>query len=431
MDNVQAVIRTPYQGLNKLLGPEGGFLPGTMVLVTSPQDNYRCGLLLDILLGDLLYGETATNDIIMNVTPHVNEHTYMHELARRYTYATEDQRLTNFNKLNLHNEIYSREGGETKITIYDIMELVTAREREGIDIRMLIIGDLTQIRSVDANGHLTAISNLVQELRKFISTRQTVLITSFPDGNNLRITDKWFDGMGSDVGRLSYDVDCVIKVMNYTEGMKFTVPKYRGTTPQDVQVTYTSLPDELPTFDITGEDASTLHRPYTTSVAAHAMCESYNPSELDTSKALDIGDVFSGFLRIEENEPEVTVTTDIKTRSDLELELINTMNSDAVRTYIDMSVDEVIDLLKLYGASRYGVFVKNSYILLEHDSCDGSSLEIVSLGNRVCFNNGTIMEFFLALDITPEIRLEFMVNVIAALVTLAAVTGTKKYLFNE
>ena len=431
MSDVQAVIKTPYQGLNKLLGPEGGFLPGTMVLVSSLQYQYRCGLVTDILLGDLLYGETTPTDVILNVTPHLNQHTYRMDLYRRYAEVTGDYHVTHFNEFNLHNEIYSTVDGETKITIYDIMSFVTAREKEGINVRMLVISDLSRISLVDINGRLSNIVSILQELREFISKRKTVMITSFPDNSNYGRADRWFENVASGASSLAHEVDCEIKVKTYSNCMKFTVPKHHGTTPLNMQARYNTIPGCLPEFDINDEDKSILYGSLISEVKPTLARKSGNASGWDPSKGLDIGVVFSEFLKTEEKKSNAKVNVVNKDAIDLELELTNVMNSDVVNTYINISAAEVIELLELYGAGRYEVFVKNSYLRFERDFYDGGSLEISWFGKHVPFNEGTLIELFLELEIPPDVRLDFMVKVITALATMAAVIGTKKYIFNE
>lgn len=191
------VIRTPYKGLNRMMGKHHGIRRGELCVITALTHNYKSGLCLDIFMGCPLFNTPYMRD--PNKKP-LNlrlsfENTTQQDFNHIYTKLKEtDSQLpvdmrnidigdaTEFimNKLNVN-------GYESKIlhiepsdfTYFDLFKLIEAYEESGYEIHLLTIDYLNMMSKAGCVNDTAGdnVRDLFRRARNFFLRRGIALVT--------------------------------------------------------------------------------------------------------------------------------------------------------------------------------------------------------------------------------------------------------------
>lgn len=290
--SVTGVIRTPFQGLNRMLGKHGGIRRGEYIVVPALQHNYKSGMVMDMFLGCALYNKPHMRDA--NKKP-LNlrisfENTSQVDMATMYERMMEMQtgERVNMSEVNTvdaakyvneklsingyHNKLYHIDPSD--YSYLDLFNLIEELEAEGYEIHLLTIDYLNMMSKKGCNQgpHGEETRDLFRRTRNFFSKRGIAVVTPHQlssDAKNLLRTGQnnfvqqiagkgYFDGCK----RIDQEVDCeiylhIVKV-NGESYMTIQRGKHRGvrTAMNDQYVVY--LFDEISgiPFDILTEDKS-------------------------------------------------------------------------------------------------------------------------------------------------------------------------------
>lgn len=184
MKNILPTTKTPYQGLNRILGDLGGFRRGEMVLISSLENNYSDNLLHDLYLGCGLYNtpqllDNTKTPLVLNLTLCDESIDDIGILNQRVETALGEvefdkqeilsQRGFTYKTIQCHNQ--------KDITLGRLIELISTYLTD-YEIHMLTIGDLTKINNLDEENNPQTLREMYSRLRGFFNPLGTIVVTT-------------------------------------------------------------------------------------------------------------------------------------------------------------------------------------------------------------------------------------------------------------
>lgn len=249
MGEVPELIKTPYQGLNAILG--GGLRGNEVVAVIGAPLNYVPELFLDLKLGAGLYNRPELKKdaipliVDIQVSGNITEHDLMtHERYKQISSDDSYRHLTRsgceFFTAVLHDY--------TQYTVYDLMDQITDLENQGYYIYQLTFPQFGNICKTDGDGVAMTHRDMVGVLRHFNKYRNALMFLGFGISNDgKKIIDKLPNnylrkiasvGYYGDGYRISQELDCEIFVSHNTEEVSLLCGKHRGAPSLHYQVSY-------------------------------------------------------------------------------------------------------------------------------------------------------------------------------------------------
>ena len=290
--STKGVIRTPFQGINRLLGKHGGLRRGEYMVVPALQHNYKSGMVMDFFLGCALYNKPHMRDetkkplnlrISFENTSQVDMETMYSRMMEMQTGERVDVAKVNIEEASKYvNEKLIINGYHNKLfhidpsdyTYMDLFNLIEELEAEGYEIHLLTIDYLNMMSKKGCNQgpHGEEIRDLFRRTRNFFSKRGITVVTPHQISTEAKtllrngqsnfvqqIANKgYYDGCK----RVDQEVDCemylhIVKV-NGESYLTIQRGKHRGVrTPMDHHYTVYLFDDisGIP-FDILTEDKS-------------------------------------------------------------------------------------------------------------------------------------------------------------------------------
>lgn len=191
------VIRTGYQAINRMLGKQGGFRRGEMVLLGALQHNYKTGFSLNLFKHAALYNTPYMRD--PNKKPLIIHLSLENELAMNIMllYASlkenETKEFCDVSMVNVNEAAkYVRERMEatgynikmmrvdpSRFSYHDLFDMVTSYEAEGYEIHMIVC-DYLNMASKKGCAQGPAgfeIRDLFRRVRNFMAPRGITFVT--------------------------------------------------------------------------------------------------------------------------------------------------------------------------------------------------------------------------------------------------------------
>lgn len=191
------VIKTPYQGLNRMLGPHGGLRRGEFIVVPALQHKYKSGMVMDLFLGCALYNkphmrDTSKKPLNLRIS---FENTSQVDIENMYSRLVEMQtnERVDISKVDIeeaseyinkhlsvngyHNKLYHIDPSD--YTYMDLFNLIEELEAEGYEIHLLTIDYLNMMSKKGCNQgpHGEEIRDLFRRVRNFTSKRGICTVT--------------------------------------------------------------------------------------------------------------------------------------------------------------------------------------------------------------------------------------------------------------
>lgn len=290
--SVTGVIRTPFQGINRLLGKHGGLRRGEYVVVPALQHNYKSGMVMDMFLGCALFNKPHMRDeskkplnlrISFENTSQVDMATMYERMMEMQEGVRVDMSTVDIATASKYvNEKLAINGYYNKLyhidpsdySYLDLFNLIEELEAEGYEIHLLTLDYLNMMSKKGCNQgpHGEETRDLFRRTRNFFSKRGITVVTphqlSTESKNLIRNGQSNFvqqvagKGYYDGCKRIDQEVDCEIYLhIVQTNGESYlTVQrgKHRGvrTSLNDQYVVYkfdeiTGIP-----FDLLTEDKS-------------------------------------------------------------------------------------------------------------------------------------------------------------------------------
>lgn len=275
--NELPIIKTPYQGLNELLGSRDGInyglLRGEFVGVIGFKNSYKQELLKDMHLGYGLYNDITPIDstrkpIVIQILTKESMDTYSLQLREKYVNNVEDA--------GDGWEHLCRNGLETNslhipdcknYTIYDLFDDIESFEKANYEIHQVIFEDLTHISNLDKDGNPMSLRHMVNTVREFFLMRKTIFITSFEIDSSMEALQSGnrpelylerisISGRYGNDTRLCQELDCEIFVGDTCDKLVFLPAKHRGFRSRAGCAVYTLVSNESLTYDTDSENNS-------------------------------------------------------------------------------------------------------------------------------------------------------------------------------
>lgn len=191
------VIRTPYQGMNRLLGKHGGIRRGEYIVVPALQHNYKSGMVMDFFLGCALFNKPHMRDetkkplnlrISFENTSQVDMETMYSRMMELQTNERIDIGTVDIaeasayvnSKLGIngyYNKLYHIDPSD--YTYMDLFNLIEELEAEGYEIHLLTLDYLNMMSKKGCNQgpHGEEIRDLFRRTRNFFSKRGIAVVT--------------------------------------------------------------------------------------------------------------------------------------------------------------------------------------------------------------------------------------------------------------
>lgn len=291
----EGVIKTGFQGVNRMCGEPGGFRRGETLLIGALRHNYKSGFCRDIFIGTALFNvpymkDSSKKPLNLRLSLEDEISTDIIELYRRIRQTVDltFDRVSDIDPVEAsqyiqeklshngyHNVILAID--PTDFSIENIMALVEQYESKGYEIHHLNIDYLAMLvkNNNKSNTDMTSnyIQNLFTKLRNFCRRKSIFLSTPHQlgvDAKNL-LKEGVSDFVKKVVGKSFYDnckridqeVDMEItihkEVINGVSYLSMARGKHRGvnTTPLvDQYCVYQFDPDLGLPYDYYGEDQS-------------------------------------------------------------------------------------------------------------------------------------------------------------------------------
>lgn len=195
--DTRGVIRTPYQGINKMMGSHGGIRRGETTVITALTHMYKSGMTLDIFMGCPLYNKPYMRDPTKkplnlrisyeNTTQQDFKHMYI-KLMETDSGLPVDMRHINVQDASEY--VLSRlsvNGYESQIihvdpsdfTYFDLFKIIETLEEDGYEIHLLTIDYLNMMSKAGCVNESTGdnIRDLYRRARNFCLRRGIALIS--------------------------------------------------------------------------------------------------------------------------------------------------------------------------------------------------------------------------------------------------------------
>lgn len=290
--STKGVIKTPFKGINRLLGKHNGLRRGEYVVIPALQHNYKSGMVMDFFLGCALYNKPHMRDetkkpLNLRISFENTSQTDMENMYSRMMEMQTNERVDIATvdietaakyvneKLTIngyHNKLYHIDPSD--YTYMDLFNLIEELEADGYEIHLLTLDYLNMMSKKGCNQgpHGEEIRDLFRRTRNFFSKRGITVVTPHQISTEAKtllrngqsnfvqqIANKgYYDGCK----RIDQEVDCeiylhIVKV-NGESYLTIQRGKHRGvrTPMSDHYVVY--LFDEISglPFDVLVEDAS-------------------------------------------------------------------------------------------------------------------------------------------------------------------------------
>jgi hypothetical protein len=195
--SADGVIRTGYQAINRMLGKQGGFRRGEMVLVGALQHNYKTGFTLNIFKHAALYNKpymrdeakkpllihlSLENELSMNImslyislkeneTGEICDAT-MVDVNEAAAYIRERMGVNGYNIKMLRVD-------PNRFSYHDLFDMVTNYESEGYEIHMIVCDYLNMASKKGCSSGPAGfeIRDLFRRTRNFIAPRGITFVT--------------------------------------------------------------------------------------------------------------------------------------------------------------------------------------------------------------------------------------------------------------
>lgn len=191
------VIRTPYIGINKMLGAHGGIRRGECLVVTALTHNYKTAMCLDIFMGCALFNKPYMRDpskkpLNLRIS---FENTTQQDFSHMYPKLKESETGVKVNMAEVNVEEAAQyvldrlaiNGYESQIihidpsdfTYPDLFNLIEHLESEGYEIHLLSIDYLNMMSKAGCVNEATGdnIRDLFRRTRNFCLRRGIALIS--------------------------------------------------------------------------------------------------------------------------------------------------------------------------------------------------------------------------------------------------------------
>lgn len=286
------VIRTPFKGVNRMLGRHGGFRRGEQACVSALQHKYKSGMLMDLFLGTALFNTPYMRDPSkkpLNLRLSF-ENSVQVDMANLYErlWEMENNVRADMTKVdtqeasNYVNERLKQGGYENRLvhidpsdyTYLDLFNLIEDFESQGYEIHMVTCDYLNMIskRGCNIGPHGEDIRDLFRRVRNFFNKKGITFITAHQlstqakdllrEGQNnfvQRIAGQgYYDGCKRIDQELDLEIYIHIVEVNGEKYLTIQRGKHRGVrTPQSDQYTVYKF-DEISglPFDVLGDDQS-------------------------------------------------------------------------------------------------------------------------------------------------------------------------------
>lgn len=288
----KGVIKTPYQGLNRMMGSHGGIRRGEMCCITALTHNYKTGITLDIFMGCALFNTPYMRDptkkplnlrlTFENTVQQDFAHMYKklkeadgHSIVNLRDVDPEEAAKYVLDRLSINgyqNQIIHMNPSDVNYT--DIFKIIESFEKKGYEVHLLTIDYLNMINRQGLQQGPTGeeIRDLFRRMRNFCLKRGIAVVTPHQFSSEARkvergepknfvktVTSKGFyDGCSRLEQELDLEISIHIVEFNGESYLTMHRGKHRGVvTP--VRDRYTVYKFEeiggLP-MDIEGEDQS-------------------------------------------------------------------------------------------------------------------------------------------------------------------------------
>lgn len=195
--DTRGVIKTPYQGINKMMGSHGGLRRGETVVITALTHMYKSGMTLDIFMGCPLYNKPYMRDptkkpLNLRIS---YENTTQQDFTHMYKKLMEmdsglpvDMRHINVNEASEYvlNRL-SVNGYESQIihvdpsdfTYYDLFKIIETLEEDGYEIHLLTVDYLNMMSKAGCVNESTGdnIRDLYRRTRNFCLRRGIAFVS--------------------------------------------------------------------------------------------------------------------------------------------------------------------------------------------------------------------------------------------------------------
>lgn len=288
----KGVIRTPYQGINRMTGDHGGIRRGETTVVTALTHKYKTGFVLDLFMGCPLFNKPYMRDpakkaLNLRISyENTTQQDFKHLYTKLYEHETglkadmkqiqiEEASQFVMDKLNVNGyESQIIHVDPSDFTYQDLFKLIQTLEEEGYEIHLLTIDYLNMMSKAGLINESTGdnVRDLLRRTRNFCLRRGIALVTPHQFSSEARKVERgeprnfvkvvtgrgFYDGCS----RLEQEIDLELSlhIVEFNNESYLTVQrgKHRGVvTPQTHQycVYKFEFIGGIP-MDVMGEDLS-------------------------------------------------------------------------------------------------------------------------------------------------------------------------------
>ena len=412
--NKLPVIKSPYQGLNYLLGDHGGFRRGELVTISAIDQIDAVRLSMDLLIGTMRYDTPCPIDPAMrSMVTFVNTHNeYRDLLESRFnevaTWDDPDDSTAEpcpfeYNILNPVND--------AQYSIYDIFRYIERVYADNYEIQLMVIDDITNLAFVDSDNKFMTSADKLYHLRKYCEPLGITLIVPLSFD---RVIASYREDAPDDYlyliaqtarvpkfRHVEQQADCSLLLDVNNQDVKLYCSKHRGFNTRHEYAIYSNMPagSTSMVFDINGTDNSVIieaDRPVVVKLSA---------------PALDL---------LETNQIKV---------ARLLLTLEDTVSRKMIDRYLNMSAEEIIVLINRHNGRIFliGVDGRMTILSLVNDNMVTLTVSADELHLR---SGWTILELLMYCQKLPFDKLvvfaESMVFALSALESIVNAADTGK-----
>lgn len=193
----EGIIRTGYQGINRMLGDHGGFRRGEMVVIPALQHNFKSGFALNLFKQAALYNTPYMRDPAKK--PMMIHLSLENELTQNITWLysnlkeNEDQAPCDPNTVDLREAskyVKERMGATgyriemlrvdpSSFTFFDMFDLIMNFESQGYEVHMIVCDYLSMMskQGCTQGPAGTEIRDLFRRVRNFMGPRGITFVT--------------------------------------------------------------------------------------------------------------------------------------------------------------------------------------------------------------------------------------------------------------
>lgn len=196
----ESILKTGYQGLNRALGPQGGFFRGDTVVLAALQHNYKSGMVNDLVMDIAHYNQPyfytdkkRAGIVHISFENHVSDdinriYQRIHAIKYGKLPSLEDILNTDPKRVAMEiNDYMSCNGFEytyvrinpSEVSYLNILEFVSQIENSGVEIHLLAIDYLITMstKGIMAKGDGTEYQEMYRMMRNYCSAHGITFIT--------------------------------------------------------------------------------------------------------------------------------------------------------------------------------------------------------------------------------------------------------------